>query len=153
MEKGLPWVSVTWTIFQGHLYMPASQQGRGNTGCSHFRRRNGASGWFHAAEHCKPASDGSGHPAITQKPAGVVQEEGKVTQTFTVHCLYAVTPFWTGDSLLSIGISVLGQLASVSESSSSKTEVTRWPEIPVLAACSWKIFLYHIYLYSLNQPQ
>lgn len=45
--------------------MPVSQQGRGNTGCSHFRRWNGVSGWFHVAEHCKPASDGLGHPAIT----------------------------------------------------------------------------------------
>lgn len=88
-----------------------------------------------------------------QKSAGVVQEEGKAMQTFAIDCFYAVTPFWTGEGLLSIGISVLGQLASVSESSSSKTKVTGWPQIPILAACSWKIFLYHIYLYSHNQPQ
>lgn len=77
-------------------------------------------------KHCKPASDGCGHPAITppEKFSGMVQEVAKARQTFTVQCLYAVTPFWTGEGLLSIGIFFPSQLDSVSESGSSKTEVT-----------------------------
>jgi len=43
----------------------------------------------------KPASDGFGHPAIAPPPkfAGKVQEAAKARQTFSVHCLDAVTLF------------------------------------------------------------